>query len=237
MEPTTNGQFRGLIGKLLVKGSDEKIAKIIKTKIQNAILELDNENDTIFDSFVGWINNDCKLQKVVSSFSSLLLLKTVSLKIGGQKGNFKPTESSVKNFLKKVFEREAELGNPTPSIDGDIWGWFSGKVMPGFQKFITTVYRFIKNLTHRQILEEAERTEVKKIYTYLEALSVIREAILSGEVDEKGKGIIAYFQVEGINKQYRFDAYRHDHGQLNLNVLEVAQVSEWRAGACACFSN
>jgi hypothetical protein len=184
-----------------------------------------------------FINNDCKLQKIVSNFTSLLFLKTVTLEIGRQKGNFGPSESSVKNFLKQVFEREKNLGNPTPYIDNDIWKWFTGKVMPAFTKFSSTIYRFTKSLTHAQILEEAEKTGVKKIFTYLEAFSIVREAVLACEVDEKGKGILVYFQLPDSTQLYRFRAYRGDDGRLCLSVNGVNPDADWDGGYGAAFSN
>ncbi len=62
METATNGQFREFIGKLLVKGSDERVARIDKTKIQNAVNSLSSNEDTVFDNFIRFINNGCNLQ-------------------------------------------------------------------------------------------------------------------------------------------------------------------------------
>lgn len=61
MEKATNGQFREFIGKLLVKGSDEKVALIDKTKIQNAVNSLSSD-DVVMNSFIRFINNGCALQ-------------------------------------------------------------------------------------------------------------------------------------------------------------------------------
>ncbi len=62
MEKAKNGQFREFIGKLLVKGSDETVALIDKTKIQNAINSLSSADDTVMDNVVRFINNGCRLQ-------------------------------------------------------------------------------------------------------------------------------------------------------------------------------
>lgn len=177
-----------------------------------------------------------KITQKISKFISSLFLKTISLNIVGRKESFTVSENSVKDLLKKVFERELKIKKPTPYVDNNIWSWFLGKIIPGFKNFSSTIYRFLQNLTHRQILAEAEKTGVKKIYSYFEALSVICEVVLNGEVDEKGKGIMVYFQVEGINKQYRFRAYRDDGGQLDLYVCEVILDNEWPARGGACFS-
>jgi hypothetical protein len=65
MEKATNGQFRELIGKFLVKGSDEKVALINKKKIQTAINSLSSEDNTVIDNFIHFINNSCRLNVVM----------------------------------------------------------------------------------------------------------------------------------------------------------------------------
>lgn len=67
METASNGQFRELIGKLLVKGSDEKVALIDKQKIQNAINLLSSNSENAFQGFVDLINNDFKLQTILTN--------------------------------------------------------------------------------------------------------------------------------------------------------------------------
>lgn len=236
MEKATNGQFREFVGKLLVKGSDEKVALIDKTKIQNAINSLSSAEDTVFENLVRFINNGCRL--LVDGFVSKLFEKTNTIKVEKNPKSFTVKENSVKDFLKPVIKREKELKNPDPSIDNDLWNYFSGKTIHGFtEDLVSTIYRFLVNLTHRQILEEAENTGVKKVYSYLEGLSIIRQAILDGEVDKKGTGILVYFKVEGIDTLYRFNAFRLDDGQLSVDVRKTALFSEWSAGRGACFSN
>ena len=87
-------------------------------------------------------------------------------------------------------------------------------------------------------MDEAEKTGVKKTYTWLEALSIIRQAILTGEVDKKGTGIFVCFEIEIDNKKllYRFIAYRDDDGQLGIDVIKVSLDNKWDAGNGACFS-
>lgn len=64
MKSASNGQFRELIGKLLVKGNDEKIIKINDEKIQPIInaLSSKDESDRCFENFVHFINNGFNLQ-------------------------------------------------------------------------------------------------------------------------------------------------------------------------------
>jgi hypothetical protein len=68
MEKASNGQFRELIGKLLVKGSDERVATIDKTKIQNAVNLLSkSEDETVIENFIKFINNDCQMEMLLAN--------------------------------------------------------------------------------------------------------------------------------------------------------------------------
>lgn len=172
-------------------------------------------------------------------FVSKLFEKSKVLVISKNPESFTIDENSVNEFLKKVVKREISLKNPTPFIDKDLWRYFSSKIVSGILKnFTTVIYRFLSNLTHRQILEEAENTGIKKVYSYLEGLSIIRAVILAGEVDEKGKGCIVYinFKVDDKEILYRFRACRVDDGQLYVTVDKVGLGLGWRAGDGACFS-
>jgi len=235
MEKATNGQFREFVGKLLVKGSDEKVALIDKTKIQNAIDSL-SQDEIVMKNFIKFINNGCRLQ--VDGFVSRIFEKTNVIKVAKNPNSFKIKESSIRDFIRPIIKREEELKNPEPSIDNDLWNYFSGKTVPGISEdFSSTIYRFLSRLTHEQILEEAENTGIKKVYSFLEGFSIIREAILAGEVDKRVTGIICYFKVEGIDTMYRFNAYRDGGGPLRVDVGKVYFGNALDAGDGACFSN
>ena len=178
------------------------------------------------------------IQECSKKFVSKLFQRTKTFTISKNPESFTIDEDSVKEFLKKIIKREMNLKNPTPFIDNDLWRYFNGKTVSGILKnFTTTIYRFLSNLTHQQILEEAETTGIKKVHSYLEGLSIICKVILSGEVDTKGTGIIVYFKVDGIDTLYRFYAYRVDGGRLDVRVYKVYLVYEWAAGHGACYSN
>ena len=172
----------------------------------------------------------------VIEFVSKLFQKTNIINVVKILEPFTIGKDSVINFLESVIEREKKLKNPEPYIYNDLWNYFNGKTISGFVEDITsTVYRLLVNLTHKQILEEAENTGIKKVYTYLEGISIIRQAILNGEVDKKGTGIVVYFKVEGIDTLYRFSAYRRGVGQLDVDVSRFDPGLEWDAGDGACF--
>lgn len=187
------------------------------------------------DELIGLLNGTHQIQTI---FVLKVFRKTNVVNVAKNSKSFKVNEKSVMNFLESVIKREKELKNPNPCIDNDLWSYFNDKLIPGFLKdFSSTIYRFIVDLTHKQILNESENLGIKKVYSYIEALSVICQAILNGEVDERGIGIISYFKVEGIDRLYRLNADRFGGGQLGVGVSEVDLDNEWDAGGGACFSN
>lgn len=151
---------------------------------------------------------------------------------------FTVSEKSLEGLWKNIIAREKEKSNPKPWIDSDILGWFDGKTMPAIaNEFTSTIQRFTQTLTHEQILNEAEKLSVKKIYSWLEAIKIIEQAVLMGEVDVKGLGVIVYFKVDYNDTVYRFHAYRNDDGQLRVYVYGLDLGFKWNAGCGASFSN
>jgi len=148
------------------------------------------------------------------------------------------SKENVNTLFVEVLKREEEKHNPASWIDDDIVGWFKNQTMPAIDKpFESAIYRFNNDVTHRSILDEAEKKGVKKIYTYTEALKIVLQGVMSGEVDKKGTGIIAYLKVDGDDQLYRFNAWRYGDGQLLVDVYEVSLGYECGAGSGACFSN
>ena len=190
------------------------------------------------EDLIGLIDGTHQItKKAISGFVSELFQKTDAITVYPHP-SFHVNKNSVMNFLEPVIAREKDLKNPDISFDNDIWNWFDGEIVNAIVlNLYVAVYRFIKNLTNRQILDEADRVRVKKVYSYLEALSIIREAILSGEVDKKGTGVIVYFNITGKDTLYRFDAFRGGGGRLIIDVHEVRLDGGWGAGRGACFSN
>lgn len=219
-------------------GFSKRLGKLIKSIRQKAV---NNENLIKALNKVLHFNKSELFEFLgIKEFVSTLFQKTKTLIVPKNPDSFTISEETVMTFLKPVLEREAKLKNIIPSIDNDIWRWFLGKIVPGFLKrFVVVIYRFLKNITHQQILDEAERMKIKKIYTWLEALSIIRTSILAGEVDKNGTGIIVYFNFKVDDKEIlcRFRAYRRGDGQLRLRVSGVRLDDAWDADSGACFSN
>jgi hypothetical protein len=185
----------------------------------------------------------CKLRQFIAmltEFVSVLFRKTILLTVPKHEKEFIVSENAVMEFLAEALNREKGTGNPTPYVDNDIWGWdsFKGKKIPAMaEELCLAIYRFIKSITHRQILEEGEAKNIKRIGTFLEALATVKAAILAGEVEQHGTGVIAYFKVAGNDQLFRFYAWRSDDGQLLVNVLKVYLDRKYVPGDGVAFSN
>ena len=234
----TSGQVIAWLAKILVTYNDEFASVTDSEQIQNAIDEKDGKK--IVKNLVRFINNGCNMVVNGAKIISNLFQKTTTVTIQKSPKDFIINEDSVMEKLQSIMTREAEKGNPVPSIDNDIWNYFDNQTVPGVIRGITTVvYRFLSQLSHQRILEEAENLGIKRIYSYLEALHIIRKVILLGEVDQKGTGVIVYFsfKIDGKDALYRFDAFRGDDGRLGLGVFRVYLDDGYDAGNGVCLSN
>lgn len=175
-----------------------------------------------------------------TEFKSDLLTQSVTLTIPAY-GAIVVNEENINAVLEEVLQREKEKGNTVPWIDDEIAGWFENQTMQGIdQPFDSVIYRFIDNITHQSILDEAEKTGIKKIYSYTEALKIVLQGVLTGEVDKNCTGIIAYFEGKREDEEvalFRFIAWRRNDGQLGVAVYKVDLGVGCEAGHGACFSS
>ena len=163
--------------------------------------------------------------------------KTKTFSIEKNPEPFTISEDSVKQFLISIFERAEKLKTPPPDIDHDLWKWFNMTVPGIAENFETIIFSFKKDLTHSQILKEAENTGVKKIYSYLEALSIILEAVFLGELDEYEKQLLVYFQIKGKKMLYCFSVFCCDDFQLWIRVFNVGSGDCLTTASGVCFDN
>jgi len=174
----------------------------------------------------------------VTAFVSEWFHKGTVLNIVASTAELVVSEEEHNEFWQEIKIRETERANPNVSIDDDIWKWFKGQKIPGFaEAFVSVIYRFLKTITHRQILDEAEKKGIKKIYTLKQARAIIKAAIFAGEVDALNKSVFAYFMIDGNTILYRLNAFRLVDGWLRVSVHEVHVSDEWDPEDGACFSN
>ncbi len=175
--------------------------------------------------------------KNIGKYISNVFKKGITLTVQATE-TFTVSEKSLEGLWKNIIAREKDKKNPEPWFDDDILGWFDGKTMPSITaESSSTIQRFTQTLTHAQILQEAENLSIKKIYSWLEAIKIIEQAVLMGEVDVKGLGVIVYFKIDGDDTVYRFYAGRSGGGRLSVSVNEYFPSFEWDAGDGASFSN
>lgn len=94
-------------------------------------------------------------------------------------------EESVKNFFKPVLDREKEMKNENLYISDSLYNEYKvGTKISTIKEFTVTIQTyngFARKMTHRQILESTTR----KVFNYLEALSLMKASILSGNFDDE----------------------------------------------------
>lgn len=134
---------------------------------------------------------------IKETFESNILEKTSTLSIDFN--SFLINEDSVRNFFKPVVIREGEKKNPNLSISKNLWKYFQNELICiNNGSFFVSIYRLLNAFSHEEILQESERKGIKKIYNYFEAISIIRTAILSGEVDDsRNMSVCVYFEAYG----------------------------------------
>ncbi len=204
-----------------------ELVDALKLHLNNGI---SNEATTILEEAIYRITN-------IGKYNSKIFKRGTTLTVSSCE-QFTISEKSVNDSWEEIRKRENGKGTPTPSFDDDIWDWFKKKTIPAIkQNFTGTIQRFTETVSHRQILDEAEKLSIKKIYSWLEAKRIIHQAILQGEVDVRGTSVIAYFKVEGNDTLYRFSAYRCGGDRLSVIVSGVDLEDKYGAGDGACFSN
>jgi len=150
--------------------------------------------------------------------SSEFFLKIKTLKIKRCK-SFEINEDNIHQFFSPIYKREKGSYIATSS---NFWNYFYGEKTEEIKdNFTSTIYLTQKRLSHQQILEEVEKVGIKKNYSFLEGLSIFRDAILAGEVDEYETQISIYFQMKEGGPLYCFSAYRFISGKFNLDCENI----------------
>ena len=176
----------------------------------------------------------------LTAFISNLFKKGTVITVPIHDKDFTINGVNVMELLQPVFIREAEKGNPAPTIENNIWNYFPNITIPKmFRKLTLAIYHFTQSLTHRQILAEGNAKQIKHVGTYIEALQAMITAILAGEVDEKGKWVIFYFDitVNGNVLSYRFGAGRGSNNCLRCRVSRVDLSLGCDLDCAVCFRN
>ncbi|MBP6931257.1 MAG: hypothetical protein KBB62_00840 [Candidatus Pacebacteria bacterium] len=194
----------------------------------------------------GWTAEyDASLAKNPNLFNELFSMLTSIMK--GLIENFfkrtkqvslEPTadEFNVKRDLKKFLALKSD-GGKLDWLDDDIIGWFGKTTIKGRkQKIVSNIYRLLKNLTHQSIIDTGKKFDIYKKYNLFDAIELASKLIDAGEIEEKGKGIVIYFEEEHDGVPCRVSVCRDDGGKLCLNLLEVDPDREFDVGGGVLFS-
>lgn len=120
-------------------------------------------------------------------------------------------------------------------LDEDLWKWFDGSKIPLIQRnFSSVVKRFTKTATPGEAVMQFKGSFT---YTWLEAMRMMIDAIMAGEVDQKGKHVVVIFQTRKV--PYRISAYRDTDNELRVGVNEFALCKgiPLNAGNGICIAN
>ena len=172
----------------------------------------------------------------MKEFSSEFLEKTVTISVSLGEA-FSVSKENIFNFWKPVFGREKEKGSTEFWIDQNTWRWFEGQTFSASGSFDFALYRFKNNILQGDILKEGELKNIKHIYTYSQALCIIREVILLGQLDVICNGVLCYFKIENNETLYRLKTWRDPVQQLKIDVREVLLDDERNKNGGVCFDN
>ena len=179
-----------------------------------------------------FLNGFCKEGELPSTF----LQKTSTFDVPSPGKSFKVTRKNMAAFWEEV--NECELNRGWEPINLSLTkNWFhvlpSGTLMENFASFKPSLYSVYSKeeekqhsheyRTHPMAINEAERCGIKKIYTPHEAFSVIKHAILSGQINEKQKIISVYYEIDRSHPYlYVMDVVRDaSHKHLWITSEEV----------------
>lgn len=100
----------------------------------------------------------------------------------------------VMDLLKVVCDHEDKNDRPKPLFDSQIWELFEGASISPIAKTKTSIFwRTTQSSSQREFFLEIEKLGIKKTYTWLEALMIVVEMVLSENVHYLNKTII-YFK-------------------------------------------
>jgi hypothetical protein len=104
------------------------------------------------------------------------------------------SKETVMDLLKVVCDHEDKNHRPEPLFDSQIWELFEGASISPITKIKTSIFwRTTQSSSQREFFLEIEKLGIKKTYTWLEALMIVIEMVLSENVHYLNKTII-YFK-------------------------------------------
>ncbi len=172
---------------------------------------------------------------------STIFKKTSTFEVPSPNAKLKVTKKNMAAFWEEVNEYELGRGWEIPDFSltpKHIWRTIfpSGSTMKSFLPFNTNLYSIYNTkeeregpnslyYTHPMTLAEAEKCGIKKIYTPYQAFSIIKSAILSGQIDKRRSIISVYYEIErwrNHNDLYLATVVRDaSHNHLYINSEDI----------------
>lgn len=148
------------------------------------------------------------------------------------------SEESIHSLWENVTKRELEKFEMRLNLDKQIYESFLGTIIEAIlDEFTSTIYYFIEDARNIEILNKAEKMNIKKIYTWYQANMILIEAILSGYLDNKGDAVFAYYQKNATDSIYYIYARRSTQsGMLYINMSQTGKRSKWHGKRGVCFN-
>lgn len=145
-------------------------------------------------------------------------------------------EFNVARDIKKFLPTKEE-GGKIDVRDENIVILFGDIIVKGrATSSISFVYRFLKNLTHREIISTGEEFKIYKKYNLFDAFALAQKLINTGEIEEECKGILIYLKEQYGGNNYRLRLYRDAYGEVSVAVYRVIVNSGWDTGGGVLFS-
>ena len=185
------------------------------------------DGQTWLEEFKKFLRREtCWIETLESFF-----LKTVQIVL-------EPTEEefNVVRDISKILPTKKE-GGKVDWRDPDIEKWFGEITVKGrASKVVSSLYRFLKTLTHGKIISIGEKFKIYKKHNIFDALELTQKLIDTGEIEKKGTGVIIYLEEKYNNSLCRLGVYRNSGGRLRVGVHGVSLGLEWDAESGVLFS-
>lgn len=137
--------------------------------------------------------------------------------------------------LKSLYEEAQKVFD---YVDPDILNDFPKSVKQESSNFTgsTSVTRFKKEISHRDIIECEKVAGSYQEFTVTEGIRKAIELVKNGEIEERGKGVIIYLSTRNSSGNFcRLDVCRNSDGELGLYVYGLYLGGVWSLG-CGVLS-
>jgi len=148
--------------------------------------------------------------------------RTKQLVVGPSPESIIASKPSIIDLFGLVSEREKMNGKPAPIFSSSLWSGLESEKIEGFnENQICFIYELLYNKAKEFEIGRAADVVMKAcVYSYLEGLLIIRQALLNGLLDDNLRNIVVSVRYPGTDFRYRLRALRGIYGKLSISLLE-----------------